>query len=374
MHIAFFSSGFNESEMRLQPWLTLLEVGVRLQAEGHEVWLATDGESKKVFPFPVRRFRTLRGTDSGAITEWLKDFRPDRAVVSVSPFSLATAGWHATLNQQTTWAFLPYALYNSREMAGVWRHLSISDRWGYGRNLLIPRVFWRQRLARRFRGVICHSRRTADRLGTGISCEVIKPGLDLEQWRPLDSLVLTAEEQRTFLYVGSTHRIRGFNVLLEVIRRLPKEICLRVLARGANTIAEAQLKARLAQIELGSRVTVCGGWLSPEELRSEIQHSAAVILPFVLVPSEIPVSIMEAVACGTPVIISDIDGLPEVAGEAGIVVPPGDPDALAKAMHQLSMDCPRQQALRKACLVRRQQFMGWPEVSRRWALVLEVPL
>jgi len=374
MRIAIFSSGFTTCEIRLQPWLTLCEVGVWLQSAGHEVWLATDGESKEALPLPTRRFRSLRGTESAAITAWLKDLAPDRAAVSVSPFSLATAGWHAALNPRTTWAFLPYALYTTHEMAGAWRHLSTFDRWGYGRNLLIPRGIWRQRLTRRFRGVICQSQRTADRLGADISFEVIQPGLDLMQWQPGVAPTLTAEEQSTFLYVGSPKAIRGFEVLLKAMLRLPPEICLRVLARGLDAPAEAQLNAHLTETGLGSRVSVRGGWLTPEDLRAEIQGAAAVVLPFVLVPSEIPVSVMEVVACGTPVIVSDIDGLPEAAGAAGIAVSPGDSVALAEAMQGFASDGRLQKTLRQACLVRRQQYLGWPRVSNRWAAALEVLL
>jgi glycosyltransferase involved in cell wall biosynthesis len=371
MRIVIFSSGFNLHEMKLQPWLTLSEIGVRLQSAGHEVWLATDGESNEVLPLPTRRFRSLRGTDSAAITAWLKDLAPHRSVVSVSPFSLATANWHAAFDPQSTWAFFPYALYNVREMASAWRHLRNSERWGYGRNLLIPQELWRQRLAQRFRSVICQSRRTADRLGADISFEVIQPGLDLMQWQPVVAPTLMADKKRTFLYVGSPKAIRGFEFLLKAMLRLPPEICLRVLARGLDAYAEAQLKAHMKKIGLCSRVSIRGGWLPPEDLRAEIQNASAVVLPFILVPSELPVSVMEVVACGTPVIVSDIDGLPEAAGSAGITVPAGDPIALAEAMKSFAADGRRQQILREACRVRRQQYLGWPEVSSRWAAVLE---
>lgn len=374
MRIAIFSSGFNSSELRLQPWLMLNEVALRLQTAAHEVCLATDGDAKDALPLPSQRFRSLRGTESNQITAWLKDFQPDRAVVSVSPFSLATAGWHSKLDPQTTWAFLPYALYNTYEMARAWPHLSASEVWGFGRNLLIPRSLWRHRLARRFRAVICQSQRTADRLSAAISYEVIPPGLDLMQWQPVDAHASQPEKKKPFLYVGTPKTIRGFGVLIAAMRRLPPEICLRILARGADDLATMNLKKHMSKIGLSERITVHGCWLSPEELRLEIHRSAAVVLPFILVPSEIPVSVMEVVACGTPVIVSDIDGLPETAGEAGITVMPGDPEALAEAMYQLSMNSHLQKGLRKACLVQRQQYISWTEVSNRWAAVLEVPL
>jgi len=373
MRIAIFLSGFNTSESRLQPWLTLLEVGAYLKAAGHDVWLVTDKSSNDTLALPTKRFKSLRGTESAAIAKWVGDFKPARSVVSVSPFSLATAGWHAALDAQTTWAHLPYALYNAKEISVAWKHLAASARWGFGRNLFIPKTLWRQRLARRFKGVICQSLRTTARIGSDIKCKVISPGLDLGKWQPVEH-ALTTEEQRTFLYVGSSTSIRGFDVLLEAMRLLPPDICLRVLARGINKTAELQINKRLAGYGLSSRVKVNGGWLSTEVLISEIQHATAVVLPFVLVPSELPVSVMEAIACGIPVIVSDIDGLPETAGSAGLVVSPGNAVALAATMQRLAMDNTLQQSLRKACLEQRKGYQSWPVIARLWADVLEVPL
>jgi glycosyltransferase involved in cell wall biosynthesis len=146
------------------------------------------------------------------------------------------------------------------------------------------------------------------------------------------------------------------------------------LARGINKTAELQINKRLAGYGLSSRVKVNGGWLSTEVLISEIQHATAVVLPFVLVPAELPVSVMEAIACGTPVIVSDIDGLPETAGSAGLVVSPGNAVALAATMQRLAMDNTLQQTLRKACLEQRKGYQSWPVIARLWADVLEVPL
>jgi glycosyltransferase involved in cell wall biosynthesis len=374
MRIALLSAGFRREELRLQPWLTLLEVGQGLRSAGHEVWVATDGSSDGSLPLPTRRFRSLGGTASAEVRRWVAEFAPARAVVSVSPFSLVTAGWHAALDPRTTWAFLPYGLYTARELATAARHLGSPDLWGYGRNLLMPRTLWRRRLTRRFRGVVCQSRRTASRLGTGVASCVIPPGVDLAHWAPGCSAELRGADQRPFLYVGSTRAIRGFEVLLQAMQRLPSEVRLRVLARGLDGAAEAAMGDRLASLGLAGRIEVRGGWLEPVEVRDEIRAAAAVVLPFVLVPSETPVSVMEAIACGVPVIVSDIDGLPEVAGEAGLVVPHGDPAALAEGMRLLAADAHLRQRLQRAALGRREAFCAWPEVARRWASLIEVPV
>ncbi|MCA9904808.1 MAG: glycosyltransferase, partial [Anaerolineae bacterium] len=48
--------------------------------------------------------------------------------------------------------------------------------------------------------------------------------------------------------------------------------------------------------------------------------------------------VLEAMACGTPVVVSDASSLPEVAGEAGLCVPPHDVEAWSGALRQIYLD------------------------------------
>ena len=65
---------------------------------------------------------------------------------------------------------------------------------------------------------------------------------------------------------------------------------------------------------------------------------------------------LEAMACGTPVIVSDCASLPEVVGDAGLLVPPTDIEKLAESMNRLLKDDQLHAALREAGLKRAGQF------------------
>jgi alpha-1,3-rhamnosyl/mannosyltransferase len=79
---------------------------------------------------------------------------------------------------------------------------------------------------------------------------------------------------------------------------------------------------------------------------------------------------LEAMASGTPVIVSDVSSLPEVVGDAGIQVDPHDVDALRDAIRLLSEDDERWEALRSAGLARAAQF-SWERCARETLAVYQ---
>ena len=73
---------------------------------------------------------------------------------------------------------------------------------------------------------------------------------------------------------------------------------------------------------------------------------------------------LEAMACGTPVVVSDAASLPEVVGDAGLKVPPEDVDGLAEALAQLVTDEQQRAQLRQAGLARAATF-SWERAAER---------
>jgi glycosyltransferase involved in cell wall biosynthesis len=78
--------------------------------------------------------------------------------------------------------------------------------------------------------------------------------------------------------------------------------------------------------------------------------------------------VIEAMACGTPVVVSDRGALPEVVGDAGLVVPP-DPAAVSEAVHRVVTDRSLADRLRRASTERAATFT-WQRTAAGWADVL----
>jgi glycosyltransferase involved in cell wall biosynthesis len=79
---------------------------------------------------------------------------------------------------------------------------------------------------------------------------------------------------------------------------------------------------------------------------------------------------LEAMACGTPVVASNTSALPEVVGDAGILVEPTDVAAWADALRAVLSDPVRAGSLGGAALQKASAF-SWERTARRTALVLD---
>jgi glycosyltransferase involved in cell wall biosynthesis len=139
---------------------------------------------------------------------------------------------------------------------------------------------------------------------------------------------------RHFLFAGRLEREKGVHHLLEALRALPVGTRLVVAGTGSE---EPALRAQAARLGLSGVEFV--GWKEGEALAALQRDAIATVLPcdwfeaFGLV-------LVESFLQGRPVVASRVGGVPEVVedGDDGLLVPPGDPAALAGALARLLAD------------------------------------
>ncbi|MGI9334335.1 MAG: glycosyltransferase [Gammaproteobacteria bacterium] len=129
---------------------------------------------------------------------------------------------------------------------------------------------------------------------------------------------------------------KGVEVLLRAIRLLlDRQRRVRLLAIGPFETPEYEQRIRALTTELGLDRAV--QWLGfSDNVNDELQRTDVFVLPS-LHGEGLPMVILEAMAAGTPVVASAIEGIPEVLEDAnsGLLIPPGDPRALADALASL---------------------------------------
>ena len=104
------------------------------------------------------------------------------------------------------------------------------------------------------------------------------------------------------------------------------------------------------------------GLIPDEDLPAFYSGAAGFIYPSLFEGFGLPV--LEAMASGTPVVTSDRTALPEVTGDAGLLIDPARVEALAEAMTRVLVDQPLAQDLRRRGLERSRRF-SWAETARQ---------
>jgi glycosyltransferase involved in cell wall biosynthesis len=149
--------------------------------------------------------------------------------------------------------------------------------------------------------------------------------------------------------------IKGLDVLIDALALLKtRAVAPRLTVIGA--LREGPAKRALERSGLMDQVQFVSGLSNPDLVdlyrRATVFVSASRFEGFGLPAAE-------AMATGAPVIVSDGGALPEVAGDAGIVVPTQDPGALADALERLLGDDALRTRIGAACLERARTAFRW---------------
>jgi alpha-1,3-rhamnosyl/mannosyltransferase len=164
-----------------------------------------------------------------------------------------------------------------------------------------------------------------------------------------------------WLYVAHMYPHKNHPRLLEAYRALKREVpeAWPLVLRGDPQPGGPDVTALVARLELTSDVIVLP-WLSPEDLPALYAAAAALVFPSVFEGAGL--TVLEAQACGCPVIAAKIPAVQEFAGEAAEYFHPFDVADIHRAMMVLSAEPCGRARLRKLGLVRAQIVRAQPVI------------
>lgn len=182
---------------------------------------------------------------------------------------------------------------------------------------------------------------------------VIPSGVDLRRFGPSPA---TARDATSLVYVGRLHEQKGLPSLLEAFSRIaPARPGLRLELLGEGP-ERPMLAALAAARGVSGRVSFRGA-VAPEAVREALARAAVVVHPSL--QEGLSNALLEAMACGSPIVASDIPANRELLGdsESGLLVPADDPVALAGTIERV-LDDPGLARLLGAAAARRakEQF------------------
>ncbi|MFZ5563905.1 MAG: glycosyltransferase family 4 protein [Thermodesulfobacteriota bacterium] len=153
---------------------------------------------------------------------------------------------------------------------------------------------------------------------------VIPNGINTELFYPIDEI--SREPNRIIVTNSADTPLKGLYHLLRAVARIAdhREVFLTVIGRPKENGGVERLVQKLG---IGRLITFTGR-ISNEEFVRQYARATVAVVPSVYEGFGLPAG--EAMACRVPVISTSGGALPEVVGDAGIIVPPENPEALAR--------------------------------------------
>jgi glycosyltransferase involved in cell wall biosynthesis len=207
--------------------------------------------------------------------------------------------------------------------------------------------------------------------GLGVPGEllrVIPNGIDLEEFRDLPP-----PEPHTSLRILSVGRIyprqKGLDTLVEAFGRMTGRGPAELRLVGEDWGGQAVLQANARRLGVADRVHFTGP-VARARLLQEYASCDLFVLPSRFEPFGIV--LLEAMASGKPIVASRTGGIPEVVedGRSAMLVPPGDPEALAAAMRAVGEDPERRERMGRAGKERVLRF-AWPTLAPKFLQLFE---
>jgi glycosyltransferase involved in cell wall biosynthesis len=218
--------------------------------------------------------------------------------------------------------------------------------------------------------IVCNSQATATDLVDyyGIEADKITPillGYDRLNFYPREPT--NNPEAPYFLYLGRPDPYKNLAGLITAFAQIPNQDYHLAIAGSSDPRFTPQLQQQAQELGIAHRVKWLN-YLSYQELPTVISNAVALVFPTFWEGFGLPV--LEAMACGTPVITSNLASLPEITDKAAILINPYHTAEIAGAMMDLITDQKMRSQLSQLSLQQAQKF-SWAKTGAETQAVLQ---
>ena len=184
---------------------------------------------------------------------------------------------------------------------------------------------------------------------------IIPLGVDTRVFRPRETARMPG---RIVAVVSADSPMKGTGTLLRAVGKLATDTDAHLVIIGKPAPATERLAA---QLSLADRVTFTHG-LSDEAFSALLASAEIAVVPSLYEGFSLPA--VEHMASGTPLVASRTGALPEVTGDAAVLVAPGEDEELAAVLRRLHGSAAERAALADRALRRVRERFAWPAVAR----------
>jgi glycosyltransferase involved in cell wall biosynthesis len=253
---------------------------------------------------------------------------------------------------------------------------------------VLPEYAWRK-ISRLYFGLVSRGARRADAVITVSECSkqdimkivglgperihVIGNAVDASLYPVRDAWLLANVRERYgvaprfVLYFGGFDMRKNVPRLIEAYARLPEQVRREYQLVIAGRYQHLGHPLYPDPRQTVRRLGLDGNVIFTGQIREQDKaplYSAATVFAFPSLYEGFGMPVLEAMACGTPVVTSNVSALPEVAGDAGLLVNPYAPEAIREALAELLDSAARREELARRGLERARRFT-WPQVAEQ---------
>jgi glycosyltransferase involved in cell wall biosynthesis len=176
------------------------------------------------------------------------------------------------------------------------------------------------------------------------------------------------EPKRYLLYVGNASPRKNLTTMITAYSKIASQIPHKLVLCGSKTMKETkQIRDLISKHRLEGKLLLLN-YVPYADL--PVLYSGAALFVYVSLSEGFGLPVLEAMACGTPVLCSNTTSIPEVAGDAAVLLDPTDYDNMAQEIARTVLDENRLQELSDAGLQRCKLF-SWEKTAQQVLSVLK---
>jgi phosphatidyl-myo-inositol dimannoside synthase len=353
LKIAVICPEFKESNINKQPWKYIYEISRYLKEQGHNIFIITNSDeiSNGIRTITVKKlFNPFKG-ETEEVLNILSQENPDKCVMLLGLTSFLRREFKI---EQPVYGVFTSPLYSFRELL---RNIGVKDSFKYRKytaihyiNALIPKMFVKK-WTKKFENIIFLSDYTRKKLvEKGLNSEkavLIPSGIDkdflnLPKAETVEKIrkQIDPENVPVIMYFTSPLTLRGTDTLVKAFGKVKKEMPCKLIFLSRVDYKELKdeekvLRKIAEEYGVSDSIEIISKYLSREEIKEYLSAADIICLPFKIVISDVPVSILEAMAIGKPVISTNVACIPELLNGNGMIVKPNNHQELAGTILKL---------------------------------------
>ena len=222
-----------------------------------------------------------------------------------------------------------------------------------------------KKVAKRLNNLVTVSERSQQDIASAFDLkpsgiDLVYNGIDTEEFRPMPWIA--KKPFRIMATASADAPLKGVRYLLEAVAELAKQYPQLELLMVGKLQTGGATEQLIERLKLAQRIIFVNG-ISTEQLVTHYAEAQVVVIPSVYEGFGLPAG--EAMACGVPVVSTDGGALPEVVGDAGIIVPVKNSQAIAKAVADLLDSADKRDAISLAGRQRIENLFCWKRAANQ---------